>query len=235
MSNFSIRAFQSASVARGALLLGVLALAACSESPRQEHSAPAAADGLAELRARLATVPGATWEVAPETGVTREYELVAAPSRLSLLDGRTLDVWAYNDRVPGPTLRANVGDRLRVRLVNRLPQATSIHWHGLRLDNRMDGVPGVTQPPVEPGESFTYEFVLKDAGTFWFHPHILRPPFAPGRRPGARRWPRPRPLQGPVAPRHRPRRHGQRQVPGPPVRPGTRGRGGTMTSPWRRR
>lgn len=144
----------------------------CTQEPRQEHADAAVHDEPAALRRRLAAVPGATWEVAPETGVTREYELVAAPARLQLLDGRTLDVWTYNGQVPGPTLRANVGDRLRVRLVNRLPQATSIHWHGLRLDNKMDGVPGVTQPPVEPGESFTYEFVLKDAGTFWFHPHI---------------------------------------------------------------
>jgi FtsP/CotA-like multicopper oxidase with cupredoxin domain len=104
--------------------------------------------------------------------VTHDHELVAAPTRLPLLDGRELDVWAYNNQVPGPILRANVGDRIRVRLVNRLPQATSIHWHGLRLDNVMDGVPGVTQPPVAPGETFTYEFVVKDAGTFWFHPHL---------------------------------------------------------------
>jgi FtsP/CotA-like multicopper oxidase with cupredoxin domain len=154
------------------ILLCVLSLTACSQEPGQERAIPAIVDAEVALRQRLATAHGATWEVAPETSVTREYELVAAPTRLQLLDGRTIDVWAYNDTVPGPTLRANVGDRLRVRLVNRLPQATSIHWHGLRLDNRMDGVPGVTQPPVAPGEAFTYEFVLKDAGTFWFHPHI---------------------------------------------------------------
>lgn len=169
MMNLSSRSF---SRLRRALLLGVLTLVTCAQEPRQDQAAPATTDREAELQQRLAAVPGATWEVVPETGVTREYELVAAPSRLHLLDGRTLDVWAYNEQVPGPTLRANVGDRLRVRLVNRLSQATSIHWHGLRLDNRMDGVPGVTQPPIDPGDSFTYEFVLKDAGTFWFHPHI---------------------------------------------------------------
>lgn len=172
MSNFSPRIFWSTVRPRRALLFCILAFTGCTQEPRQERAATVVADGEAELRQRLATLPGATWAAVPETGITREYELVAAPSRLQLLDGRTLDVWAYNEQVPGPTLRANVGDRLRVRLVNRLPQATSIHWHGLRLDNRMDGVPGVTQPPVEPGETFTYEFVLKDAGTFWFHPHI---------------------------------------------------------------
>lgn len=157
---------------RRVLLLGVLALGACAQEPRQERDVSSPQDEQAELRERLATAPGATWPASPETDVVREYELVAAPTRLQLLDGRTLEVWAYNGQVPGPTLRANVGDRLRVRLVNHLPQPTSIHWHGLRLDNRMDGVPGVTQPPIEPGESFTYEFVVKDAGTFWFHPHI---------------------------------------------------------------
>lgn len=157
---------------RSAFLLGVLALVACTQEPRRAQAGTTATDEQGEVRQRLARAPGATWEAVPETGVTREYELVAAPARVQLLDGRMLDVWAYNGQVPGPTLRADVGDRLRVRLVNRLPQATSIHWHGLRLDNKMDGVPGVTQPPVEPGESFTYEFELKDAGTFWFHPHI---------------------------------------------------------------
>jgi FtsP/CotA-like multicopper oxidase with cupredoxin domain len=150
---------------RTTALCCALASTACAREPR-------ALDHEAELRRHLATTPGATWPDPPETGVVREYELVAAPTKLRLLDGRERLVWAYNGQVPGPTLRANVGDRLRVRLVNHLPQATSIHWHGLRLDNHMDGVPGVTQPPVEPGESFTYELVVKDAGTFWYHPHL---------------------------------------------------------------
>ena len=147
----------------------LLTSSACTPGPRDEL--PGAAQAL-EIHKRLAQVPGATWEAPAETGVTHDHELVAAPTRLPLLDGQQLDVWAYNNQVPGPILRANVGDRIRVRLVNRLPQATSIHWHGLRLDNVMDEVPGVTQPPVAPGETFTYDFVAKDAGTFWFHPHL---------------------------------------------------------------
>ncbi|WP_236603871.1 multicopper oxidase family protein [Sandaracinus amylolyticus] len=122
-------------------------------------------------RSDLATVPGAQSSRPRETGTTRSFDIVAAPTTLPLLDGRALDVWAYDGQVPGPVLRANVGDRLRVRITNRLPQPTSIHWHGIRLDNAMDGVPGVTQPPIAPGESFTYDFVARDAGTFWFHPH----------------------------------------------------------------
>ena len=111
-------------------------------------------------------------DVRERRGAVREYELTAAPATLPMFDGRPLAVWAYNDRVPGPILRATVGERLRVRFTNRLPVPTTVHWHGVRVPNPMDGTPGVTQPPVRPGETFVYEFVPKDAGTFWFHPHL---------------------------------------------------------------
>ena len=106
------------------------------------------------------------------TGVVREVELVAAPTELPLLDGRRLAVWAYNNQVPGPTIHVRVGETLRATLVNHLPEASTIHWHGQRLPNAMDGVPGITQPPVEPNGKFVYEFTPRDAGTFWFHPHL---------------------------------------------------------------
>jgi FtsP/CotA-like multicopper oxidase with cupredoxin domain len=109
---------------------------------------------------------------ATPNGVVRDFEIVAAETELSLIDGAKLRVWAYNNQVPGPTLRIRLGETLRVRFTNRLPQATTIHWHGVRVPNPMDGVPNATQPPIEPGGSFTYEFTPKDAGTFWFHPHI---------------------------------------------------------------
>jgi len=101
-----------------------------------------------------------------------DVEILAAPAELEMLDGRRLAVWAYNGSVPGPEIRLRLGDTLRARFTNRLPQPTTIHWHGVRLPNAMDGVPYVTQPPVDPGESFTYEFTPKDPGTFWFHPHV---------------------------------------------------------------
>ena len=81
-------------------------------------------------------------------------------------------VWGYDGSVPGPTLRVRQGDTLHVRFENGLPQPSSIHWHGLRLDNAMDGVAGLTQPPVPPGGSFDYSFTAPDAGTFWYHPHF---------------------------------------------------------------
>jgi FtsP/CotA-like multicopper oxidase with cupredoxin domain len=105
-------------------------------------------------------------------GKVHDVELVAAPARLAMIDGQDLDVWAYDGRVPGPTYRIRLGDTLRVRFTNRLPQPTTVHWHGVRVPNAMDGVPGVTQPPVAPGGSFTYEFTPPDAGTYWFHPHV---------------------------------------------------------------
>lgn len=109
---------------------------------------------------------------ASPNGTVREVQLVAAPSTVTLFDGRSFDVWAYNGQVPGPTLRVHLGDTVRISFTNKLAQATTIHWHGVRVPNAMDGVPGVTQPPIAPGDTFLYEFTPKDAGTFWFHPHL---------------------------------------------------------------
>jgi FtsP/CotA-like multicopper oxidase with cupredoxin domain len=101
-----------------------------------------------------------------------EVAITAAETELPLIDGKPLRVWAYNGTVPGPTIRIRLGDTLRVTFTNQLPQETTIHWHGVRVPNGMDGVPHMTQPPVAPGASFVYEFTPKDAGTFWFHPHV---------------------------------------------------------------
>lgn len=81
------------------------------------------------------------------------------------------DLWTYNGTLPGQMIRAKQGTRLELTLENTLPQATSVHWHGLRIDNAMDGVPGLTQDAIAPGASFDYAFDLPDAGTFWYHSH----------------------------------------------------------------
>ncbi len=102
-----------------------------------------------------------------------ETRLRAAPASVRLVPepyGET-PVWCYGGSVPGPEIRVRQGDRVRVVLDNGLAEDTTIHWHGLRLPNAMDGVPDVTQPPVRPGETFAYEFDAVDAGTFWYHPH----------------------------------------------------------------
>lgn len=82
-------------------------------------------------------------------------------------------IWGYDGVTPGPLLRVRRGGRLHVRLDNALPEATTIHWHGVRIANAMDGVPHLTQPPVAPGSTFDYRFVAPDAGTFWYHPHLF--------------------------------------------------------------
>ena len=116
---------------------------------------------------------------------TIEINLEARPTDLNIvgnlagggLDGAsdpgdlTTPVWSYNGTTPGPLIRASVGDRLVVHFLNGLPEDTSVHWHGIRLPADMDGVPGHTQPPVPPGGTFDYSFVLPDAGLFWYHPH----------------------------------------------------------------
>jgi FtsP/CotA-like multicopper oxidase with cupredoxin domain len=80
--------------------------------------------------------------------------------------------WGYNGHTPGPTIEAVAGDRLRIYVTNHLPAPTTIHWHGIRIINGMDGVNGLTQPPIQPGQTFRYEFTVPDPGTFMYHPHF---------------------------------------------------------------
>jgi multicopper oxidase len=88
------------------------------------------------------------------------------------LGGFPVNTWTYDGLLPGKEIRVTRGEVLRVRLRNRLPQPTTIHWHGLALRNDMDGVPDLTQRQVDPHSEFTYEFTVPDAGTYWFHPHV---------------------------------------------------------------
>jgi FtsP/CotA-like multicopper oxidase with cupredoxin domain len=103
----------------------------------------------------------------------KDYRLAAQPATVNLTGNGypSTAVWAYDGTVPGPELRVRQGKPVRITVVNKLAEDTTVHWHGIRLPNAMDGVPGLTQKPVRPGESFTYEFTPPDAGTFWYHPH----------------------------------------------------------------
>ena len=101
----------------------------------------------------------------------RQFTLVASTTVWQVAPGRTVSAYTYNGTIPGPVLRGSVGDTFRVTLVNSLPIATTIHWHGLPVPNGMDGVPGLTSPVIRPGESFTYVFEVSAAGTYWYHPH----------------------------------------------------------------
>lgn len=100
------------------------------------------------------------------------FDIEAAPAIVSLIDGTTTTVWSYNGTVPGPELHVDLGDTIQIRFTNNLPQETTIHFHGIRVPNDMDGVPSVTQDPIQPGDTFVYEFTPSDAGTYWYHPHV---------------------------------------------------------------
>jgi FtsP/CotA-like multicopper oxidase with cupredoxin domain len=104
-------------------------------------------------------------------GEVVSVDLEARETEWEFVPGLKTRAWGFNGQVPGPTIEARVGDVLEVRLTNRLPEPTAIHWHGLRVPAAMDGT-DMVQRPVEPGETFTYRFRLPDAGTFWYHPHV---------------------------------------------------------------
>lgn len=102
-----------------------------------------------------------------------QLEAVKGQGRLYGEDGGLSDLWLYNGKLPGPEIRVKRGERVKVRFKNSLDEPTSVHWHGIRIDNAMDGVSGLTQPAVQPGETFDYDFVAPDAGTYWYHAHHM--------------------------------------------------------------
>ena len=165
------------------MTLPVLLLAGCAVN--QENSSPAQSAqmsnaGNATLRASQVSQP-ADWDkdlamaipvdINPDPDIL-EINLEAKITDMEIIEGKITPVWTYGGSLPGPMIRAKVGDRLIIHFSNNLPDSTSIHWHGVRVPNNMDGVPGVTQDPVPAGGEFTYDFVLRDAGTYWYHPHI---------------------------------------------------------------
>jgi FtsP/CotA-like multicopper oxidase with cupredoxin domain len=141
------------------IALTMIAVAATlSQMPEAVNAAPA--------RPNQSTTP-VTALTEPGGDLPVEYfTLTAAPA---VIDGQS--VWALNGNVPGPELRVNQGDRVRVTLVNHLPESTTLHWHGVILPNAEDGVAGVTQDAIAPGAEYTYEFVAREAGTYWYHSH----------------------------------------------------------------
>lgn len=112
-----------------------------------------------------------TTDNAPSVLTGPEISLTAAESQLDVGNGEKLTVWSYNNTVPGPQIRVKKGETVRINLTNRLDVPTSIHWHGVPVPNNMDGIPGVTQNAVQPGESFEYTFKTDIPGTYWYHSH----------------------------------------------------------------
>ena len=101
----------------------------------------------------------------------KEFHLVAEPVVREIAPGMKARLWGYNGQSPGPTIEAVEGDHIRIFVTNKLPEVTSVHWHGVLLPSGMDGVTGLTQPPIAVGKTFMYEFVLQRSGTFMYHPH----------------------------------------------------------------
>lgn len=147
-------------VLRGAVGAFALAsLGACS--PAQGTPSPA-------------RLPAATASTAPSPAAGGRVVAATLDPRPVTLDlgGVTARTWGYADSLPGPVLRARAGDLLRIAVSNGLPAETTVHWHGIRLRNAADGVPGVTQEPIAAGASYRYEFVAPDPGTYFYHPHV---------------------------------------------------------------
>jgi FtsP/CotA-like multicopper oxidase with cupredoxin domain len=145
-----------------------------------------------------AVASGGTWMALPPAGTTTEGRVLAGSGAVRRVErartangtgrrvsstvtaepaevdlgGRVVRTWAYDGQAPGKVLRCTAGDQLEIDVHNRLPEPTTVHWHGLRLRNDMDGVPQLTQPAIRPGETMRYSFVAPDPGTYWFHPHV---------------------------------------------------------------
>ena len=118
----------------------------------------------------VATLNGWTLPWRMKDGV-KEFHLVAEPVVREFAPGMKANLWGYNGSSPGPTIEAVEGDRVRIFVTNKLPEHTTVHWHGMLLPNGMDGVGGLSQPHIEPGKTFVYEFMLPRAGTHMYHPH----------------------------------------------------------------
>jgi FtsP/CotA-like multicopper oxidase with cupredoxin domain len=101
----------------------------------------------------------------------KEFHLIAEPVKREIAPGMVANLWGYNGQSPGPTIECVEGDKVRIFVTNRLPEHTTIHWHGVLLPNGMDGVGGLTQPQIPVGKTYVYEFVMKHSGTFMYHPH----------------------------------------------------------------
>jgi FtsP/CotA-like multicopper oxidase with cupredoxin domain len=118
------------------------------------------------------TVPnGSTLPFELKRGV-KVFHLIAGPLTHTIAPGLEIEAWGYNGSTPGPLIEVVQGDRVRIYVTNKLPEATTVHWHGVLLPNGMDGVGGLTQKPIPPGKTFKYEFTFEHAGTFMYHPHF---------------------------------------------------------------
>ncbi|OWY30167.1 multicopper oxidase family protein [Herbaspirillum robiniae] len=172
-TNISRRAFlQGSALAVTAGAVSRAGAAGLPEAPLQQS--PLTQPPLSPANGRpyqpVVTLNGWTLPWRMKNGV-KEFHLVAEPVVREIAPGMKANLWGYNGQSPGPTIEVVEGDRVRIFVTNKLPEATSVHWHGQRLPNGMDGVAGLTQPGIPPGKTFVYEFTARRAGTFMYHPH----------------------------------------------------------------
>ena len=169
----SRRTFFQDALLLGAGLFGMNARLSAAERQRQEkkmHHPPTAPQQPAKGRVPMVTpdVPDLPFEM---DGAMKVFRLRAGPLRQKIAPFKAIDVWGYNGSCPGPTIQVTQGDRVRVILENALPESTSMHWHGLEVPIEQDGVPWISQKPVPPGGTYTYEFTVHQEGTFFYHAH----------------------------------------------------------------
>jgi manganese oxidase len=156
----------------GAALVGRAAQGAVPEAPVQTtaDTQPPLAPSSGRPYQPVVTLNGWTLPWRLNNG-WKEFHLVAEPVKRQLAPGMTAHLWGYNGQSPGPTIECVEGDKLRIFVTNRLPEHTTIHWHGVLLPSGMDGVGGLTQPQIPVGKTYVYEFEMKHSGTFMYHPH----------------------------------------------------------------
>ena len=161
---------RQALLSRRRILLGASALGAASGvvSAAASGAASGAVGGARPGRVITPNGRSLPWKM---QGGAKVFHLVAGEIEHEFAPGTRVKAWGYNGTTPGPTLEAVEGDRVRIFVTNRLPEHTSIHWHGILLPYGMDGVSGLTQPPIGPGETFAYEITLNESGTRFYHPH----------------------------------------------------------------
>lgn len=172
---------KGASTAAGLAALGSLSRAESGAAPASPP--PAGQDDAAAARRRTDPPGGPGRDYTPvitPNNVTlpfrivngvKVFHLTAEPVDHEFAPGLQVQCWGYNGRVHGPTIEAVEGDHVRIYVTNRLPESTAIHWHGLIVPNGMDGVGGLNQKPIQPGETYRYEFTLRQHGTFMYHSH----------------------------------------------------------------
>jgi FtsP/CotA-like multicopper oxidase with cupredoxin domain len=157
-----------------ALLAGGAVSAAFRTATAKEKAAAATQPPLppraGERYTPVVTLNGSTLRYKMD-GNVKVFHLTAEPCKREFAPGMLVNCWGYNGTTPGPTIECVEGDRVRIYVTNRLPEHTTVHWHGIFLPNGMDGVGGLTQPHIQPGETYVYEFTIGQSGTFMYHPH----------------------------------------------------------------